>query len=138
MADQQQKNGGDIVDELYAAAKARAKRQIYVFSIPQKIGGDEWKTIGIVELTPADVNEATMRCSGEPLKLGQEMPKQALAEVNGKALSFGDGSIDAVWNKMPAKVRGLVTVAYGKVNSATEEQTKDFLDTMAVKISPNS
>jgi hypothetical protein len=130
--------GGDVIDALYAAAKEKAKRQVYVFTVPPKIGGGEWVTLGIVELSPSDVNDATKRCSGDPLKLGQEMPKQSLAEVNGKPVSFGDGSIDATWNKMPAKVRGLVTVAYGKVNSATEEQTADFLDTMTVQVTQRS
>lgn len=84
-------------------------------------------SIGVAELTSLDEIEAAKRSRGDTTRLAFELAMQCLAEVNGKAVSMGDGGVETAWLAIGPKLRNLVMSAYSEINQAGGDDLKGFL-----------
>ncbi len=111
----------------------KQSRTVHVFDLPESVPGDI-KQVSIVELTAQEELLASKRAGGDPFRIAYELAKQALVEINGEKVGLADGSADAVWAKMHPVVRELVVKAHQSTHNATEEQTRDFLQSRKVRV----
>lgn len=100
-------------------------RVIHRFKVPDSIPGDV-RSIGLVEITAEEELQAEQRCKGASDKRAQEMAKQAIAEVNGAAVSLVDGSVQQAWNGLHPKVRTLIASAWVRLHLANDSEVDDF------------
>lgn len=100
-------------------------RVIHRFTVPDSIPGDV-RSIGLVEITAEEELQAEQRCKGASDKRAQEMAKQAIAEVNGAAVSLVDGSVQQAWNGLHPKVRTLIASAWVRLHLANDSEVDDF------------
>lgn len=116
-------------------ATPQAARAVHVFTFSPEIQKEFGVTsVGLHELTIDEELMAAKRASGDPILLAYEMPKQALAEVNGQPVSLMDGSADIAWSKLNPRVRQLVMTAYSKIHNATGEEAKVFLQSQTIRV----
>ena len=101
------------------------ERVIHRFTVPNSVPGDV-RSVGLVEMTAEEELRAEQRCKGASDKRAQEMTKQALVEVNGQPVSFGDFSIEKAWSAMHPKLRTLVATAWVKLHLAEDSEVDDF------------
>jgi len=114
-------------------AGQRASRPVYVYEVPENVGGDV-TVVGLVELTAEEEVLATKRAKNDPIRLAYELAKQCLVEVNGQPVKLADGSADTAWGKMNPKVRNLVLSAYAELHSPPEGAAEDFLRSRQVRV----
>lgn len=100
-------------------------RVIHRFTVPNSIPGDI-RSVGMVEMTAEEELRAEQRCKGASDKRAQEMTKQALVEVNGEPVGFGDGSIERAWVGLHPKLRTLLATAWVKLHLAEDSEVDDF------------
>lgn len=124
----------DIVEKRLAALKR--DREVHTFEIPPGMCGPEYKSVSLLELTADEELLAAKRSkdSSGALRLGYELAKQSLCEVNEQPVSLNDGTADRAWNHMPPKVRSLVVQAYAELHSPPEEATDAFLKSRQVRV----
>lgn len=108
-------------------------RALHTFDFPEDFHPD-WQSITLCELTAREQLEAAKRTKDTGLRLGHELIKQSIWDVNGERVSLGDGTLDRAWNSMPPAVLDLVMAGYAKINSATEEQQAGFLKSRRVRV----
>lgn len=101
------------------------QRTVHRFKVPASIPG-EVREIGMVELTANDELQVEQRCKGAPDKRAHEMAKQALVEVNSRAVSIADGSVHNAWNDLHPKVRTLVASAWVRLHLADDNEVESF------------
>jgi predicted outer membrane protein len=106
-------------------------RTINVFDVPTEIAQGEMivESFGLIENNSSEEIEAAKLSRNDPFMLSMELIKQALREINGKAVSLADGSVETALNKMGAQVRQLVMSAYQDIHSVPEVLNKSFLKT---------
>ncbi len=92
------------------------------------------KSIGMIELTAEEELMATKRAHNDPIRLAYELSKEALREVDGRAMSTGNGTADRAWNGMHPKIRTLVVSAYGQLHSPEEQDLTSFLASQQTSI----
>jgi hypothetical protein len=112
---------------------AGAARVVYEYDVPASIGGDEIKTVGVVELTAEEELQATRRARGDSIRLAFELAKTSLHEVNGERLNHSDGTADRQWNAMPPKLRNLVLQAYSELHSPEDDAAVLFKASRKIK-----
>lgn len=108
-------------------------RVVNEFDVPRELCGRDGATIGVVELTPDEELMASRRSGGDQMALAIELAKGALAEVDGKPVTLGDGTTDTAWNQFPAAVRALVVTAYAEVNTPSQKVVQGFIKSRRVK-----
>lgn len=123
-------SGGALQERV---AKPQIDRPIYRYTIPKNLANGV-KKVGLVLLTTDEELRATKRAHADTHRLAYELTKQSLAEVDGKPVSEGDGSIDIAWDAMSPKVRGLVLVAYASLHTPEDEETTSFLKSQQVSV----
>ena len=101
------------------------ERVIHRFTVPASIPGDV-RSVGMVEMTAEEELRAEQRCKGASDKRAQEMTKQALVEVNGQPVGFGDFSIEKAWAGLHPKLRTLLATAWVKLHLAEDSEVDDF------------
>lgn len=119
------------LQEKVAAAKQPVP--VYTFQLPPGIANGI-ESIGIREITSREELRAAKRSGRDGVKLGYELAKQGLAEINGESVHEGDGSADKVWDAMGPKARSLVVAAFQKVNHPTDDDLEGFLESQTVKV----
>ena len=108
-------------------------RQVYTYTVPVKQSG-KVKKVGLVELTVQEELMAAKRAQGDSHRLAYELSLQSLREIDGQAVSVGDGSADKAFNEMGPKVRQLVMQAYVKIHGAEDSDAADFLSSQEIKV----
>lgn len=112
---------------------------IFEFAVPAKSQSTlptlgKIETIGLSELTASDELLAIARAkNGSPMQIAHELAKQSIATVNGKPVSFADGTIDILWQKAKPSLRSMILSAYNKLNQPNEEDMDSFLSSMTMK-----
>lgn len=112
----------------------KASRPVYIYKVPPALGGEDFKTIGLVQLTAREEMMAAKRSNGDPIKLAYEQVQQSIAEVNGERVSIADGSADKAFNAMNPMIRNLVMTAHAKLHSPEDTVVEDFLGSREVRI----
>jgi hypothetical protein len=112
---------------------ASPARVVNEFTVPASIPGNIRK-VGLVEISADDEIAAEERGRGSNEKKSAELCKACIASVNGKTVGLGDGSADAAWRDMHPKLRTLINTAYVKMNLATNDEAKSFLDSRAAVV----
>lgn len=106
-------------------------RAVFTYTIPESLrqtnSGVVVTSIGIAELTPMDEIDAAKASRGDATRLAFELAMRSLAEVNGKAVSLGDGSAENAWLSIGPKLRNLAMAAYSEINQAGEGSVSSFL-----------
>lgn len=105
---------------------ARKAEVVYTYDVPEAIGGEEIRSVGLVELKAEDEIAATKRARGDQIRLAFELGKQSFRYLNGERLSLGDGSADRAWNALPSKVRNLVLQAFTEIHTPEEDVIDSF------------
>lgn len=116
------------------AVPSKKTRPVHTFDVPPSLG-EEIKKLGLVKLEPAEELMASKRSGSDAMRFAYELAKQSLVEIDGKPVGVADGSVDTAFTSMGPKLRQLVTLAYTKLHAATDEETKDFLSSQAVRVS---
>lgn len=111
-----------------------AARVVYEYDVPASIGGEEIKSVGVVELSAEEELQATRRARGDAIRLAFELAKTSLHEVNGVKLNHADGSADKTWNDMPPKLRNLVLQAYTELHSPEDDAALVFKASRKIKV----
>ena len=111
---------------------ASTARVIYWYDIPPRIAATTGVAkIGMVELYTFEELMATNRAPfGNVSALSQELAKEAIRFVNDEKVNSGDGSVDRFWASQKqnmARLRQLVTTAYGEIHNPDQGETKVFL-----------
>ena len=106
---------------------------IHTFTLPAGIANGI-ETVGIKEITTREEERVANRSRKNDMKLGFELVKQAIVEVNGQSVSLADGSTDRVWEDMGPRARTLMVAAYQEVNHPTDDQMASFLKSQTVKV----
>lgn len=120
-----------IEDKLLAK---KAPRTIHVYDVPRELSDtDDITSIGLVELTAEEELMAAKRTRDDSMKLGFELIKQSLAEVNGSPVSLADGSADKAWTSMGAKLRHVLLQAWHEIHKAKEDVEQSFLKSRRMK-----
>jgi len=113
---------------------SKPSRPVYTYQVPSNLGGEDFKSIGLVQLTAREEMMAAKRSNGDPIKLAYEQVQQSIAEVNGEKVSIADGSADKAFNAMPPMVRNLVMAAHAKLHSPAESDVELFLQSREVRV----
>lgn len=121
------------MDALMQKLGVNTDRVVHRFKVPASIPGDV-REIGLIELTADDELRAEQRCKGASDKRAAELVKSAICEVNGKPVGVTDGSVNNVWNDMPAKVRTLVNSAWLRLHMASDEELEGFFASRTTSI----
>lgn len=127
------------MDLLTLANKQQESTVVFEFAVPAKAqstiqGLGKIETIGLSELTASDELLAIARAkNGSAMQIAHELAKQSLATVNGKPISFADGTIDILWQKAKPALRSMILSAYNKLNQPNEEEMDSFLSSMQMK-----
>jgi len=116
------------------ALAQKPSRPIYTYKVPSALGGEDFKTVGLVQLTAREEMMAAKRSNGDPIKLAYEQVQQSIAEVNGERVSIADGSADKAFNTMSPMLRNLVMTAHAKLHSPAESDVEDFLGSREVRV----
>lgn len=119
---------------LSEAMAQKASRPVYVYTVPPHLGGDDFQTIGLVQLTAHEEMMAAKRSNGDPIKLAYEQVMQAIVEVNGERVSLANGTADRAFNTMGPMVRNLVMTAHAKLHAPPEADVDLFLQSREVRV----
>jgi hypothetical protein len=118
-------------EKLFRAEKVQ--RAVYTYTIPTSIQC-ECRSFGMVEITSEEEIMAEKRAAGDRNKVPVELTKQAIVEADGKPMNTGDGSVDALWAKLPPKVRTLMTTTYYKMHIPSEDETASFFGSVTARL----
>jgi hypothetical protein len=121
---------GGIEDE-----HTHSSREVHIYTAPPGVDVG-WKTIGLLELTTDEELAAGRRASAtkDAVRAYYERIKQALVEVDGRAIRVDDGSARLTWNTMRPKGRDLVMFAYNDLHTNKKDVAADFLKSHSSKI----
>ena len=124
--------------DAHAAANQNEPRAVHTFTVPKHLGG-KLEKVSLVEINTGEELMAVARARQDPLLLGFSLAQQALyavkyADKEPQRVSTGDGSAEAAYAAMPAKVRQLVLTAYTRLHNPVEDDQKDFLDSVETDI----
>lgn len=122
------------IEEVLGGTSKKQPRVVHTFNVPESLHKHGITSLGIHELTPRDEQIAAKRSGGDSNRLAYGLALQALAEVNGKPVSTGDGTAEAAVNGMHPKIRNLMLMAYAEIHNTDEEATKDFLASRQVRV----
>jgi hypothetical protein len=111
----------------------RRERVVYTYTVPSELASLGISSVGLVELTAEEEQMAIKRARGDQFRLAGELVKESLREIDGKRVSLADGSVDAAWNRMPAKIRSLVLQAYAQIHNPPEGAAEGFLQSRQVR-----
>lgn len=115
------------------AVEAKEHRAVYEYDLPPTIAKESGiSKIGVVVLTGEEYELAIERTRGTPIRLATELPKMCLWTVNGRRVTTADASTDQAWNKLGPKGRDLLTSAYGRLHSPTQDEATAFLQSQRV------
>ena len=121
------------MSEAFLKAVQPAARTVFVFKVPQKYAVEGVESIGLVQLTSQEeLDVVEMSKTGSKLIL--ESILRSLVKVNGKKVSYVDGTADKAYKDMVPAVRQLVLVAYGSLHNPTEEDSADFLKSQVASV----
>jgi hypothetical protein len=112
---------------------SRSGRPVHTFTVPQEHRQEVGlASIGLVELT-ADEEMAVMRrmqtasvASG--IKAQYDLAKASVVQVDGKAVSSADESLEVAWVAMRPKARALLLRAFQKLHNPPPEMEAGFLE----------
>lgn len=110
-------------------------RPLYVFQIPAAYASTV-KSFGLVEITADEELLAAKLAGSDRMKIAHLLASFSLREVDGKPVSFGDGSSEAAFRKMAPKERNLLMTAYADIHTVSEEAAAGFLKARTTKLSP--
>lgn len=115
--------------------KAKVHQPVYVFNIPEAFRSSESSpySIGIVELNAKQLARARSRCRTDMSKLNDETIKESIVEINGIPVSATRDEVETFWDTALQKMIFFVTGAYQKVNSPSDEDFGESLETFTVK-----
>lgn len=128
------------LQDIARALEERDERPVYVYKVPKSIAElTGVQTIGLVEITPKEMIQATRRSDNVKEQALFEMAKLSWRQINGKAIHVDDdaASAEEAWAcSKPgwAKLRTLVIQAYNKVNNPTAEENEAFLASESVTV----
>jgi len=122
------------VQNISEALAQKNQRPVYVYTVPSNLGGEDFKTIGLVQLTAHEEMMAAKRSNGDPIKLAYEQVMQAIVEVNGEKVGVANGSADRAFNTMGPMLRNLVMTAHAKLHAPPEGDVELFLDSREVRL----
>lgn len=113
---------------------SQSNRPVHIYEVsPELSDGCGVTSIGLVELTADEELMAAKRTRDDSMKLGFELIKQSMAEINGATVSLADGTTDRAWNTMSAKLRHVLLQAWHEIHKAKEEVEKGFLKSRRVR-----
>lgn len=103
---------------------------------PQKEAG--YSSIGLIELTADEEMQVLRKLKGasvgDGLRSSYDLAKASLAEVNGRAVSQTDESIDLAFNNMRPRGRVLLLKAFNALHTLQKDVERDFLEGMTAGI----
>lgn len=107
----------------------------YIFRIPDSARDParDPAYIELQELSSAAFLTAAKLAKGVRDQINTEAAKLSLYSVDGRPVDHGSAEADAYWAKWSAKVRTLVHIGFAKIHSTTDEEDKDFLDSMEIR-----
>lgn len=110
-------------------------RAKYEFTFPDEIATDIGiKTITIMELSPSEEIRAAKRAENDAFTLVQEMAKEAIKQVDARAVSSGDESVDIVWSQLGPVGRSLVMNAIQAISQPQKNDMQSFLKSRKVTV----
>jgi hypothetical protein len=111
-----------------------ASRDSFDFTVPdsirearKKMGIDIPKVITLRELTANDELQASRVGKFDLAKTRYDSVKRAIAEFDGRPVSYADDEIDRFWEQCGAKLRTLLLTAFETMTAPTEEEQESFL-----------
>ena len=113
-------------------ALPQIKRPVYTFTSPRDVlefPGDP-KEFKMVPLSSGEEKQAHDLAGAAPtgMSLTLALVKMSVTHVNGNALTWGDESRDAWWDKCGPKMRLFVMRSYRTVNEIGEEKMASFFE----------
>lgn len=127
-----------LEDIAVALEKRASTRVVYTYKLPPKlaqlIGYD---SVGVVELTPAEMLKAQARAGASNVAIAFELAKECWRKLGAVPLTTLDESADSVWGKDApgyAKLRGLIVQAYQDVHNPTKEENEGFLASQSASV----
>lgn len=109
-------------------------RPVNTFTVPSYLDL-EIKTVGLVELTAQEEMLAGKKSKGAGIeKLGHELMKLSLVEIDGEKISRADGSDEKIWNRLSPQARELVATAFSSLHRLPDEAAPDFLKSRQVRV----
>lgn len=124
-------------------------RPVYVFKVPktehvQADGSkeevpdvpDEFVTdsFGLVKLDMDQETAAAERAGKNGAKLGYNLARMSLVQVDGRMLNKGEGEDEKILRHCDPAMRELIVEAYDKISSAPEGASKKMLASMKVVV----
>ncbi len=127
----------DLQGENLTDVMGRGKRDrvIHIYVVPPSLAKPHGvEKIGIVELNAEEEINATKRAAGDGLRIGFELAKESLREVNGQAVNTNDGTADRAWNTMHPKIRMLCVTAYTDIHQPAKEDHAAFIGSRQAQV----
>lgn len=109
-------------------------RDTYDFTVPESIreakkakGVTLPKVITLRELTANDELQAARVGKFELAKVRYDSIKRAIAEFDGRAVSYADAEIDQFWETCGGKLRTMLLAAFEEMTAPSDKEQDDFL-----------
>jgi hypothetical protein len=109
----------------------KSTRALFVFQVPAKLSKEIGvKTIGMVELTPAEEIMSSKTAGNEAYQLAYNLAMQSIRKLDDRAVTTADGSAEEAFRTIGPKGRTLVINAYNRIHQPEGDDTADFLASM--------